>query len=165
VFSRPEPRLSLVLDGVTDPGNLGACLRSAATLGVDAVIVAKDRSARLTAAAVKAASGGAAMVPLIQVVNLARTLEQMKQTGTWVVGTVVDADMPLSAADLSVNTALVMGAEGKGIRVNTRKHCDLLVTIPMVNAGPGFNVSVAAGICLYEAYRQRAAKNGCRSDQ
>lgn len=153
--SAGEPQLLLALDGVTDPRNLGACLRSAATMGVHAVIVGKDRNARLTAAAVKAASGGAAMVPLIQVVNLARALERLKRAGLWVVGTVVDADTPLAETDLTVNIVLVMGAEGKGIRANTRKHCDILATIPMVSASPGFNVSVAAGICLYEAHRQR----------
>lgn len=149
------PLMFLVLDGVTDPRNLGACLRSAATMGVNAVILPKDKSAPLNSAALKTASGGAQLVPLVQVVNLARTLDQLKDDGVWIIGTVTDEGEPLANVDLVVNIALVMGAEDKGIRHNTRKHCDVLTNIPMVRQEPGFNVSVAAGICLYEAYRQR----------
>lgn len=152
---RHQRLLLLVLDGVTDPRNLGACLRSAATMGVDAVISPRDRSAPLNSAALKTASGGAAQVPVIKVVNLARTLERLKREGVWIIGTVADSGEPLTGVDLITDIALVMGAEDKGIRPNTRKHCDILANIPMVNAEPGFNVSVAAGICLYEVYRQR----------
>ncbi len=149
--------LLLVLDGITDPRNLGACLRSAATLGVHAVIVPKDNSAPLTDAAIKTASGGASYVPLIQVVNLARCLRKLKQQAVWIVGTLLDGDKPINQVDLKGRIALVMGSEEKGIRRNTTKCCDFLVKIPMVNSELGFNVSVAAGICLYEANRQRQA--------
>ncbi|MEX2488376.1 MAG: 23S rRNA (guanosine(2251)-2'-O)-methyltransferase RlmB [Pseudomonadales bacterium] len=152
---RHHKLLLLVLDGVTDPRNLGACLRSAATMGVDAVISPRHRSAPLNSAALKTASGGAAQVPVIDVVNLARTLERLKREGVWIIGTVADSAEPLAGVDMTTDIALVMGAEDKGIRPNTRKHCDVLANIPMVNAEPGFNVSVAAGICLYEVYRQR----------
>lgn len=152
---RQHKLLLLVLDGVTDPRNLGACLRSAATMGVDAVISPKDRSAPLNSAALKTASGGAAQVPVVNVVNLARTLDRLKSEGVWIIGTVADSGEPLAGVDMTTHIALVMGAEDKGIRPNTRKHCDVLANIPMVNAEPGFNVSVAAGICLYEAWRQR----------
>lgn len=151
------PLMFLVLDGVTDPRNLGACLRSAATMGVSAVILPKDKSAPLNSAALKTASGGAQLVPLVQVVNLARTLDRLKDDGVWVIGTVTGEGEPLADVDLTVNIALVMGAEDKGIRHNTRKHCDVLTNIPMARQEPGFNVSVAAGICLYEANRQRTA--------
>lgn len=149
-------KLFLVLDGVTDPGNLGACLRSAATLGVDAVIAPKNNSAPLNADAVKRSSGGADQVPYIQVVNLARCIEQLKSAGIWVVGTVLEASQSISEIDLNDHIAIVMGSEGKGLREKTRKHCDFLARIPMVNDALGFNVSVATGICLYEVYRQRA---------
>lgn len=153
--SSQEAVILLVLDGVTDPRNLGACLRSAATMGVNALILPRDKSAPLNSAAIKTASGGAAMVPVVQVVNLARTLDKLKREGVWVVGTVVDGGEPMADFDMNVNIALVMGAEDKGIRPNTQKHCDVLTNIPMVNHEPGFNVSVAAGICLYEVHRQR----------
>lgn len=152
--------LLLILDGVTDPRNLGACLRSAATMGVDAVIVPKDKSAPLNGAAIKTASGAAAMVPVVQVVNLARALEGLKTRGVWVIGTILEPAEMLSTVDLTGPIALVMGAEGKGMRSNTRKHCDLLANIPMLHDDPGFNVSVAAGICLYEAVRQRVNEGG-----
>lgn len=156
----PGPRLFLVLDGVTDPRNLGACLRSAATLGVAAVIVPKDNSAPLNAAAIKTASGGAALVPLIQVVNLARGLDELKSANVWVVGTILESDQALDSIDLTGDIAIVMGSEEKGLRQNTIKHCDFLAQIPMTNPALGFNVSVAAGICLYEAQRQRRVA-GC----
>ena len=148
-------RLFLVLDGVTDPGNLGACIRSAATLGVDAVLAPKDGSASLNAAAVKRSSGGVDVVPFIQVTNLARTLEQLKKAGIWIVGTELGASQSIGDIDFDEHIALVMGSEGSGIRPNTAKHCDFLVSIPMVDSSLGFNVSVATGICLYEIYRQR----------
>ncbi|MFT7244914.1 MAG: 23S rRNA (guanosine2251-2'-O)-methyltransferase [Candidatus Azotimanducaceae bacterium] len=151
----PEQLLFLILDGVTDPRNLGACIRSAATLGVHAVIQPRDRSAALTDAAVKTASGAASAVPVIEVVNLARAMKELQQNGVWIVGTTLDADQSLSQMDLKGPIALVLGSEEKGIRAGTAKHCDFLASIPMNNPGFGFNVSVAAGICLYEVSRQR----------
>lgn len=151
----PEHLLLLILDGVTDPRNLGACIRSAATLGVHGVIQPRDRSAALNDAAVKTASGAASAVPVIEVVNLARTMKELQQNGVWIVGTTLDADQSLSEMDLKGPIALVLGSEEKGIRAGTAKHCDFLASIPMNNPGFGFNVSVAAGICLYEVSRQR----------
>ncbi|MCZ6500934.1 MAG: 23S rRNA (guanosine(2251)-2'-O)-methyltransferase RlmB [Gammaproteobacteria bacterium] len=148
-------RLFLILDGVTDPGNLGACLRSAATLGVDAVIAPKNASAPLNADAIKRSSGGAGQVPYIQVVNLARCIKQLQAAGVWVVGTVLEAGQSITDIDLNDHIAIVMGSESKGLRDKTRKYCDFLARIPMVNDALGFNVSVAAGICLYEVQRQR----------
>jgi 23S rRNA (guanosine2251-2'-O)-methyltransferase len=148
-------RLFLILDGVTDPGNLGACLRSAATLGVDAVIAPKNASAPLNADAVKRSSGGASQVPYIQVVNLARCMKQLQAAGLWIVGTAADAEQSISGIDLNDHIAIVMGSEGRGLRDRTARNCDFLVSIPMINDTLGFNVSVAAGICLYEVQRQR----------
>lgn len=153
--ARPGYRLFLILDGVTDPGNLGACLRSAVTLGVDAVIAPKDGSAPLNADAQKRAAGGAELVPYLQVTNLARSMQQLKEAGVWIVGTQLDAQQSLSSVDFNEHIALVLGAEGTGIRQKTAKNCDFLVSIPMADARLGFNVSVATGICLYEAQRQR----------
>lgn len=150
-----SPPLFLILDGVTDPRNLGACIRSAATLGVTAVIQTKDRSAPLNDAATKTASGAAAALPVIEVVNLARAMEQMQQAGVWIVGTTLDAPANLSAIDLTGPMAIVMGSEDKGIRARTAKQCDYLATIPMQVADYGLNVSVATGISLYEVSRQR----------
>ena len=150
-----ENHLLLVLDGVTDPRNLGACLRSAATLGVNAVIVPKDNSAPLNDAAMKTASGGASHVPLIQVVNLSRCLKKLKDEGVWIVGTLLDSSQSISDIDLKGNIAIVMGSEEKGLRQKTLKNCDFLATIPMQTESFGFNVSVATGICLYEVQRQR----------
>jgi len=151
----PEHLLFLILDGVTDPRNLGACIRSAATLGVHGVIQPRDRSAALNDAAIKTASGAASAVPVIEVVNLARTMKELQQNGVWIVGTTLDADQSLSQLDLNGPVALVLGSEEKGIRAGTAKHCDFLASIPMINPSFGFNVSVAAGICLYEVSRQR----------
>ena len=153
--ANPEGLLLLILDGVTDPRNFGACLRSAATLGVHAVIVPKDNSAPLNAAAAKTASGGASIVPVVQVVNLVRCIEQLQQRGIWIVGTLLEADQALHQVDLTGNVAIVMGSEERGMRERTRKTCDFLVNIPMPCADLGFNVSVATGICLYEAVLQR----------
>jgi len=144
-----------VLDGVQDPHNLGACLRSADAAGVDAVIVPRDRAAGMSATVRKVASGAAETVPLIQVTNLARTLRWLKQRGLWIVGTDEQADTSLYQAELTGPLALVLGAEGAGLRRLTRDHCDLLVRIPMYGAVESLNVSVAAGVVLYEARRQR----------
>lgn len=149
--------LFLVLDGVTDPHNLGACLRSGAAAGVTAVLVPKDRSAPLNAAARKAAAGGAELVPLVRVTNLARALETLKQAGVWTVGLAGEATADLYQRDLRGPLALVLGAEGEGMRRLTGERCDFLVRIPISEGMESLNVSVAAGICLFEARRQRGA--------
>lgn len=147
--------LILILDGITDPHNLGACLRSADAAGVDAVIVPKDRSAQLTSIAKKVASGAAETVPLIRVTNLARTMRFLQEQNIWIVGTAGEADHTLFQSKLAGRLAIVMGAEGDGMRRLTREHCDELVSIPMAGSVSSLNVSVATGICLFEAIRQR----------
>ena len=147
--------LLLVLDGVQDPHNLGACLRSADAAGVHAVIVPRDKATGLTSIVRKVACGAAEVVPLIQVTNLARTLRELQERGVWIVGTAGEADHDLYQAKLTGPMALVMGAEGKGMRRLTREHCDELVSIPMAGAVSSLNVSVASGVCLFEAVRQR----------
>lgn len=150
----PE-RLLLALDGVQDPHNLGACLRTAEAVGVDAVIIPRDRSASLTAVARKAAAGSAERVPVIAVTNLARSLERLQTLGYWLTGLAGEAEQTLYDADLTGPTVLVMGAEGDGMRRLTRERCDRLVRIPMTGKAESLNVSVAAAVCLYEAWRQR----------
>ena len=150
-----ENLLLLVLDGITDPHNLGACMRNAAAMGVHAVIAPKDKAVGLTPAAMKAASGATEWVPFIQVTNLARSLKLLKQRGVWIVGTAVEGGEPLDQVDLARSVALVMGAEGSGLRRLTRENCDYLAYIPISREQNSLNVSVAAGICLYEAMRQR----------
>ena len=147
--------LLLVLDGVTDPHNLGACLRSADAAGVQAVIVPKDRSATLTPVVRKVACGAAETVPLVAVTNLARTLKQLQQRGLWVVGTAGEAQQYIYELDLKIPSVIVMGAEGAGMRRLTRENCDYLARLPMAGAVSSLNVSVAAGVCLFEAVRQR----------
>ncbi len=151
--------LLLVLDGVTDPHNLGACLRSAAAAGATAVIAPRDRAAGLTPVARRAAAGGAERVPLLQVTNLARTLEMLRKAGVWLVGLDAAAPeaRPLYAIDLRGPLGLVLGAEGGGMRRLTREACDHLARIPMASAMESLNVSVAAGIALFETLRQRGA--------
>lgn len=151
--------LFLVLDGVQDPHNLGACLRTADAAGVKAVIIPKARTASLTATVSKVASGAAESIPLIEVTNLARTLRHLQEAGIWIIGTADDAPHSIYQADLNRPLALVMGGEGEGLRENTRKHCDLLVNIPMAGIVESLNVSVATGICLFEAVRQRNFHN------
>ena len=148
--------LLLVLDGVTDPHNLGACLRSADAAGADAVIVPRDRSADLNATVRKVACGAAESVPLVRVTNLARTLESLKQRGIWLYGTAGDAEETLYESDLSGPLAIVMGAEGAGMRRLTREACDHLVKLPMAGLVSSLNVSVATGVCLFEVVRQRS---------
>jgi 23S rRNA (guanosine2251-2'-O)-methyltransferase len=150
-----EQPLLLVLDGVTDPHNLGACLRVADGAGAHAVIAPKDHAAGINATVSKVASGAAETVPYFMVTNLARTLGELKERGIWVTGTSEDADKTLYQVDLTGPTALVLGAEGPGMRQLTRKTCDQLVQIPMKGAVESLNVSVASGVCLYEALRQR----------
>lgn len=150
-----RPALLLVLDGVTDPHNIGACLRSCDAAGADAVIVPKDKSGSLTPTAVKTASGAAETVPFVTVTNLARTLDGLKQRGIWVWGAAGEATASVYQCDFTVSTALVLGAEGKGLRRLTRETCDALFNIPMGGQVSSLNVSVAAGVCLFEAVRQR----------
>jgi 23S rRNA (guanosine2251-2'-O)-methyltransferase len=150
-----EPPLLLVLDGVTDPHNLGACLRAADGAGVHAVIAPKDHAVGINATVAKVASGAAETMPYFMVTNLARTLNELKERSIWVVGTAEDAPRGLYEADIKGPTAVVLGAEGTGMRQLTRKHCDELVRIPMMGAVESLNVSVASAVCLYEARRQR----------
>ncbi|KPM83787.1 MULTISPECIES: 23S rRNA (guanosine(2251)-2'-O)-methyltransferase RlmB [Pseudoalteromonas] len=157
IIAREETPFLLVLDGITDPHNLGACLRSADAAGVHAIIVPKDKSAKLNGTARKVACGAAETVPLVQVTNLARTLREIKDAGVWVVGTAGETDTELFDANLTGPMAVVMGAEGDGMRRLTREHCDLLVKIPMAGTVSSLNVSVATGICLFEVLRQRNA--------
>jgi 23S rRNA (guanosine2251-2'-O)-methyltransferase len=149
------PPLLLVLDGVQDPHNLGACLRTADAAGASAVIVPRDRAAGLTPTVRKVASGAAETTPLIQVVNLARTLRWLKEREIWVVGADDEAPKSLFETQLNGPLALVLGAEGAGLRRLTRENCDLLVGIPMAGTVESLNVSVAAGVLLFEAARQR----------
>lgn len=150
-----EPPLVLVLDGVQDPHNLGACLRVADAMGVHAVVAPRDRAVGLTATAMKVASGAAETVPYIQVTNLARTLRELKERDIWVVGTAAEGEQDLFQFDHRGGLAIVMGAEGDGMRRLTRETCDQLIRIPMFGSVESLNVSVAAGICLAQARRLR----------
>ena len=152
--------LLLVLDGVTDPHNLGACLRVADGAGAHAVIAPKDHAVGLNATVAKVASGAAETMPYFMVTNLARTLNELKERNIWCIGTSGDAAKNLYQVDLTGPVALVLGAEGDGMRQLTRKTCDELVSIPMQGAVESLNVSVASGVCLYEALRQRGAAGG-----
>ena len=149
------PPLLLVLDGVTDPHNLGAVLRTADAAGVHAVIIPKDKSATLNATVRKVACGAAEVVPLVAVTNLARALEKLRQKGLWVVGTAGDAEQTLYQQDMTGPLIVVMGAEGTGMRRLSREHCDYLVNLPMQGTVSSLNVSVATGVWLFEAQRQR----------
>lgn len=148
--------LLLVLDGITDPHNLGACLRSADAAGVDAVIVPRDKSADITPVVRKVACGAAEVVPFVRVTNLARTMEKLQREGVWFFGAAGEANQTIYEADLLGPVALVMGAEGRGLRRLTREKCDQLVSLPMHGSVDSLNVSVATGICLFEIGRQRA---------
>lgn len=150
-----EPPFFLILDGVEDPHNLGACLRVADAMGVHAVIAPKDRAVGLNATVRKVASGAAETVPFIAVTNLARTIRELKEAGVFVIGTTMDSTSTLLNTKLDGPIALVLGAEGDGIRRLTAESCDALVTIPMFGSVESLNVSVASGICLYEVRRQR----------
>lgn len=149
------PPFILILDGVTDPHNLGACLRNADAAGVQAIVVPKDNAARLTPTVRKVAVGAAEFVPLVQVTNLARTMKHLQEQGVWIVGTAGETDTCLYDIKLAGPIALVMGAEGKGMRRLTRENCDQLVKLPMAGSVSSLNVSVATGICLFEMVRQR----------
>ncbi len=150
-----EPALLLVLDGVTDPHNLGACLRVADAAGAHAVVAPKDRACGLNATAIKVASGAADSVPYIVVTNLARSLRELQERGVWVIGADGGAEKELYAVDQKGPCAWVLGAEGEGLRRLTRETCDELARIPMLGSVESLNVSVAAGVCLFEARRQR----------
>lgn len=161
-----RPPFLLALDRVQDPHNLGACLRSAAAAGCDAVIVPRDRAARLTPAVERAAAGASALVPLAAVTNLGRTLEWLQAHGCWAVGTAGDAEEGLHEADLTGGLVLVAGGEEDGLRARTRKLCDRLVAIPLAAGVESLNVSVAVGVCLFEAVRQRSgAAKGRTTDE
>lgn len=155
-----EPPLLLVLDGVTDPHNLGACLRSADAFGAHAVIVPKDRAAGVNATVAKAAAGAADSVPLISVTNLARALRELKERGVWLIGAATDGGESLFEAELSGPLAWVLGAEASGLRRLTLECCDRIVAIPLLGSVSSLNVSVATGICLFETRRQRARSSG-----
>ncbi|MCX7556770.1 23S rRNA (guanosine(2251)-2'-O)-methyltransferase RlmB [Xanthomonadaceae bacterium JHOS43] len=147
----------LILDGVQDPHNLGACLRSAAAAGVTAVVIPKDKSAPVNATVRKTSAGAADRIPVVRVTNLARALDTLKQAGVWLVGLAGEADQSVYAIDLKGAVGIVMGGEGEGMRRLTREHCDYLAKIPMPGQIESLNVSVATGIALFEAVRQRVA--------
>ena len=151
-----KPPFILILDGVTDPHNLGACLRSADAAGVDCVIIPKDKSASITPVVTKVACGAAEAIPVIRVTNLVRTMETLKNLGVWLYGAADAAEHALYALDGQTAIAVVMGAEGEGLRRLTREHCDGLFSIPMLGSVSSLNVSVATGIALYEIVRQRS---------
>ncbi|MCL9780462.1 23S rRNA (guanosine(2251)-2'-O)-methyltransferase RlmB [Vibrio sp. S4M6] len=157
ILAKHESPLLLVLDGVTDPHNLGACLRNADAAGVAAIIVPKDKSAPLNATVSKVACGAAESVPLVRVTNLARTMRALQEQGVWFVGTAGEAKHDIYQSKLTGPLAIVMGAEGDGMRRLTRETCDDLIKIPMAGSVSSLNVSVASGICLFEAVRQRSA--------
>lgn len=154
VKESPNPFL-LILDEVTDPHNLGACMRTAYSAGVDAVIIPRDKSASLNSTVRKVASGAAELLPLVQVTNLARTMEVLQDLGVWVVGSDSDGCEDMYQVDMKAPIALVMGSEGKGMRRLTREKCDFIVRIPMINELDSLNISVAAGVLIYEVLRQR----------
>ncbi len=158
ILDKTDRPFLLILDLVTDPHNLGACLRSANAVGVHAVVVPKNRAASLTETARHIASGAAEHTPFIQVTNLARTMRLLKEAGVWIVGTSHKARKTLYEVDMSGSVALTLGSEGKGLRRLTEEQCDFLVRIPMNGQVECLNVSVATGVCLYEALRQRSAK-------
>ncbi len=153
-----EPALLLVLDGVQDPHNLGACLRVADAVGAQAVIAPKDKAVGLNATAIKVASGAADTVPYVTVTNLSRAIKEMQEAGVWVIGLDEDGEKDIYATDLAGPIALVMGAEGAGLRRLTKDTCDFLARIPMHGSVESLNVSVASGVCLFEARRQRGLK-------
>ncbi len=154
--SSKKPCLILILDGVTDPHNLGACLRSADAAGVDFVVIPKDKTASITPVVSKVACGAAESVPLVRVTNLVRAMDILKQQGVWIYGAAGEADNLIYGLDCKTSIALVLGAEGAGMRRLTRDECDGLFALPMLGTVTSLNVSVATGVCLYEAVRQRS---------
>ncbi len=157
--SSKKPGLILILDGVTDPHNLGACLRSADATGVDFVMIPKDKSASITPVVSKVACGAAESVPLVRVTNLVRAMEILKEQGVWIYGAAGEAEQSLYQVDCSGTIAIAMGAEGEGLRRLTREHCDGLFSLPMLGSVESLNVSVATGVSLYEVIRQRGSSH------
>ncbi len=157
ISAKQAPALILVLDGITDPHNLGACLRSADAAGVDAVVVPRDKSADISPIVRKVACGAAEVVPFVRVTNISRTLQAMQALGVWLYGTAGESETSLYDCAFTGSVALVMGAEGSGLRRLTREQCDYLVHLPMAGSVSSLNVSVATGICLFEVVRQRLA--------
>ncbi len=155
IIEKSEQPFVLILDGVTDPHNLGAILRSADAAGVDCVIAPKDKAAGLNSTVRKVACGAAEVVPFIQVTNLARTMKWLQEEGVWLYGTAGEASENIFTSKLSGAIGIVMGAEGTGLRRLTREHCDFLIHIPMAGSVSSLNVSVATGVCLFEVVRQR----------
>lgn len=153
--AQDEPAFLLILDTITDPHNLGACLRSCDAAGVQGVIAPKDKAVGLTATVSKVACGAAESVPFYQVTNLSRTMKELQERGVWLYGTAGEASESVYKTDLRGPIAIVMGAEGKGLRRLTREACDHLIHIPMAGEVSSLNVSVATGVCLFEAVRQR----------
>lgn len=153
-----ESPLVLILDCIQDPHNLGACLRTADAAGCACVIMPKDKSAPITETVIRVSCGGAHHVPLVRVTNLARAMEKLKELGVWLVGTADESEKSIYDMDLKGGIGIVMGAEGEGMRRLTGEHCDFLVRIPMGGKVPCLNVSVATGVCLFEAVRQRVKK-------
>jgi 23S rRNA (guanosine2251-2'-O)-methyltransferase len=158
LLEKASKPLLLILDGITDPHNLGACLRSADAAGVTAVIAPKDNAASITPVVRKVACGAAEVVPFVQVTNLARTMKWLQEQGVWLVGTAGEAEQSLYQIDLTGAIGIVMGAEGKGMRRLTRENCDYLANLPMAGSVSSLNISVATGICLFEVVRQRLPK-------
>lgn len=154
------PPLILILDGITDPHNLGACLRTADATGVSFIMLPKDKSASPTPTVSKIASGALESVPIVQVTNLARAIEFLKKQGIWIFGAAGEVGATLWSLDCKGPTAIVLGAEGSGLRRLTREHCDILFSLPMLGCVESLNVSVAAGVCLYETVRQRELSTG-----
>ena len=153
--SSKQPVLILILDGVTDPHNLGACLRTADATGVDFVVIPKDKSASITPVVSKVACGAAESIPVVRVTNLVRSMNLLKEHGVWIYGAAGEATSSLYQTDCTGNIAMVMGAEGEGLRRLTREHCDGLFSLPMLGSVSSLNVSVATGVSLYEIVRQR----------
>lgn len=157
------PPFLLILDEIQDPHNLGACLRTADAAGIQAVIAPRDQAVGLTPTVSKVASGAAETIPFVQVTNLARTLDALKSRGIWIVGLAGEAEIDLYGIDLKGPLALVLGSEGRGLRRLTRERCDFLARLPMFGTVESLNVSVATGVCLYEALRQRRGGEDCSS--
>lgn len=155
LLSKSEKPLVLILDGIQDPHNLGACLRSAAAAKVDCVLVPSNNSVGITPTVRKIASGGAELVPLVQVTNLARSIKKLQDMGIWIVGTAAESEQTIYQIDLNQPIGIVMGAEGTGMRRLTAENCDFLARLPMPGPIESLNLSVSTGICLYEALRQR----------
>lgn len=157
--SSKSPALILILDGITDPHNLGACLRTADATGVDFVLIPKDKSASITPVVSKVACGAAESIPLVRVTNLVRSMDLLKEQGVWIYGAAGEAEHSLYQTDCAGTIAIVMGAEGEGLRRLTREHCDGLFSLPMAGSVDSLNVSVATGVSLYEVLRQRRGSN------